>query len=46
MLEKEGRLPDVVLACVGGGPMLSEPSTISLMTKTFVLSAVRQQDVV
>ena len=46
MLEKEGRLPDAVLACVGGGSNAIGAFYNLLKIKTFSSSAVRQQDAV
>ena len=39
--EKENRLPDAVIACVGGGSTLSGAFTISSMTKTLSSLAAR-----
>ena len=43
MLEKEGRLPNAVLACVGEAPTPSGPSTTSLRTPLCGSSAVRRR---
>lgn len=43
MLEKEGRLPDIVMACVGGGLTLWACFMISFLTKKYSLSAWKQQ---
>ena len=45
MLEKRADFRMLSWLVWAAAPMLSEPSTISLRTKTFVSSAVRQQDV-